>query len=343
MRLTSQTTLAFTLGVSLLGACKGESPSTTPDPNTPPITSGVQLTSVAPVAQGTMFWAPLDATPSPEGQTIYFTASTAEGPAVLAAEPGAASRVLYAGELLSAPFGVVSSLDGATLYISDSTAQEATGEEGEGAGEEGPVGRIMRLSTTGGEPSVVSGTEGTSPRSLHLSEVDGQETLHFTGVDPSSGQAAVYRLSVDGGALEMVASGAPLAQPSGIVVGLDGTIYVADSSAAEGGAAALLSIKDGQVALMVEDLRLGYPAGLTLDVEGLTLLASGLADDANSSVVHAVKLDSGERSVISEGISQNSESGGVHRAHKANVFAWANSDGTERAPGGTVYLLKGAE
>lgn len=340
MRLTSKTTLVLTLGVSMVSGCKGESPSNTPDPNETPTTMGVQLDSVAPVAQGAMFWAPLDATPSPEGERVYFTASTEEGPAVLATDgAGGTPQVLYAGDLLSAPFGVVSSLDGETLFISDSARQDVGDEELEDL----PVGGILSLATSGGEPALISGTEGTSPRSLHLSEMDGQEVLHFTGVDPTSGEAAVYRVSVSGGALETVASGAPLSQPSGIVVGNDGTVYVADSSAVEGGSAALLAIKDGQISMLAEELRLGYPAGLTLDVAGVTLLASGLADDADSSVVHAIDLSSGERSTISDGISQNSESGGVHRAHSANVFAWANSDGDERNPGGTVYLLKGAE
>ncbi len=345
MRLTSKTSLLLTLGASMVGACTGAEKSTTPpvEQMPPPAAASFSIGSVAPAAEGAMFWAPLDATPSPQGETIYFTASTAEGPAVLATSGGEAPTTLYAGELLSAPFGVVTSLDGSTLFISDSAIQETVGEETEEIESDAPAGAILTLSVTGGDPTIMLGTAGTSPRSLTLNEIDGQDVLHFTGIDPATGAPAVFRIGANGGSLAIVASGEPLAQPSGIVVGSDGTIYIADSSSVAGGEAALLMIKDGVVSPLVESLRLGYPAGITLNMAGTVLLASGLADDADTSVVHSVELSSGERTMISDGIGHNSESGGVHRAHKVDAFAWANSDGDENNPGGTVYLLKAAE
>lgn len=343
MRLTSKTTLLLTLGASMVGACTGEKTPTPPMEQVPPPAASFNIGSVAPAAEGAMFWAPLDATPSPQGETIYFTASTSEGPAVLATTGGAAPTTLYAGELLSAPFGVVTSLDGSTLFVSDSAIQETVGEETEEIESDAPAGAILTLSATGGEPAVLSGTEGTSPRSLTLNEIEGQDVLHFTGIDASTGEPTVFRIAANGGGLQVVASGAPLSQPSGIVVGSDGTIYVADSSAVAGGEAALLQIKDGVVSPLVESIRLGYPAGITLNMAGTVLLASGLADDADTSVVHSIELSSGERTMISDGIGHNSESGGVHRAHGVDAFAWANSDGDENNPGGTVYLLKAAE
>lgn len=341
MTQTIKTTLVLTMGAALIGGCKSDPASSGPDPETPS-TQGMQLASVAPAAEGEAFWSPLDATPSPEGAQIYFTATVEDGPAVLSvASEGGAPEVLYAGEALAAPFGVVTSLDGRTLFVADSAVQAAADEED--SVDEGPVGGILRLSVSGGTPQMISGTEGTTPRALHVSSLDGQEVLHFTGSDPETGEAAVYRVASAGGAVTTVARGAPLGQPSGIVSGPDGKLYVADASATEEGAAALLVIDGGEVSTLAESLRLGFPAGITIDVEGTTVLASGLADDADQSVVHAIDLASGTRQAIDQGIGHNQESGGVHRAHDSNVFAWANSAGDERAPGGTVYVLKAAE
>lgn len=332
MRSTAKPALTWLgLGLTLVGACKGASTEAPPD--TP---NGVQLTSVAPIAQGATFWAPLDATPSPDGARVYFTAATPDGAAVLGTSGAEqAPDVLYVGEALSAPFGVVTSLDGATLFISD------TGAEGD-AEVEGPVGAVLSMPAAGGTPTALAGTEGTAPRSLHVAKVDGQESLLFTGLDPADGSPAVFRIPAAGGALTVVLKGAPLAQPSGITMGPDGTIYVADSDAGDDGAAALLAIKDGAAERLVEGLRLGYPAGLAIDAAGTTLLASGLDDAKDSSVVHTVRLDTRERVMVSDGIGDNSESGGVHRAHDANVFAWSNADGSEANPGGTVYVLRAA-
>ena len=341
MRLLSKPTLLITLGASLMGACKAQAPETNPEPPAPPPpteTMGLELTSVDSVAQDTSFWSPLDAAPSPEGDMVYFTASTEMGASVLSVPAaGGAATVLYAGDLLAAPFGVVPSLDGSQLFIADTGTQDEELDDTN-------VGGIFTMATSGGDPALVAGTENTQPRSLHLSELDGQEVLHYTGVDPATGEATVYRLEAAGGTPVVVASGAPLTQPSGIVVDSAGIVYVADSAAVEDGTgAALLKVKDGQIELLLEGIRLGYPAGLSLDKAETTLLASGLANDADTSVVHALDLTTMQAGQVSDGIGHNSESGGVHRAHNANVFAWANSDGSEHEPaGGNVYVLKAA-
>jgi sugar lactone lactonase YvrE len=323
----------LTFGLALVGACKGATVEAPPDNPTP---DGLALESVAPIAEDAKFWAPLDATPSPDGARVYFTAATPDGSAVLATSgAGQSPDVLYVGDALAAPFGVVTSLDGATLFISD------TGGERD-ATEPGPVGAILRLSSSGGTPEVVAGTEGTAPRSLHIAKRDGQEILLFTGLDPEDGVPAVFSTGTAGEALTVVFKGEPLAQPSGITMGPDGAIYVADSDAGDDGAAALLVIRDGVAERLVERLRLGYPAGLAMDVAGTTLLASGLHDETDTSVVHAIDLATRERQMLSDGIAQNTESGGVHRAHDLNVFAWAGVAGSEKVPGGTVYLLRGS-
>jgi sugar lactone lactonase YvrE len=199
------------------------------------------------------------------------------------------------------------------------------------------------MSSSGGTPSALSAADGTMPKSLTLVELGGKERIFFTGVDPDDETIpAVMSMSADGSDFEVVLRGEPLVDPSGIAVTKSGTIYVADSNADALGNAAIVTIVDGEASLLASDLRVGFPAGIALDFEETALFVSGLSKEASSSLVYHIGLDSKEITTIDDGISHNSESAGVHRAHKADVFAWANADGSNEEPaGGTVYLLKG--
>jgi hypothetical protein len=92
----------------------------------------------------------------------------------------------------------------------------------------------------------------------------------------------------------------------------------------------------------VENLRVGYPAGIALSMNRGFLLVSGLDPLGASAVVFRINLADKSIQPMTQGIEGNTESAGVHRAHSADVFAWANSDapGPDGAGGGTVYLLK---
>ncbi len=323
--------LSLLLGVGAI-ACKGEG-GTTEQPPPDDNTNSAPLTSVEPVAESSDFWSPLDASPSPDGKLIYFTAMNEDGPAVMSVEPGSAPTVLASGGLLVSPFSIVPSLDGSRLFVVDSGAE----------GDTEVTGRVFSMSSSGGEPSALSAADGTMPKSLTVAEVDGAERIYFTGVladDEST--PAIMSMAADGTDFKVELSGEPLVDPSGIAVTAKGVIFVADSNADALGHAAIVAVENGEASLLASDLRVGFPAGIALDFEERALFVSGLSKEDSSSLVYHIVLDSKEITTISDGISHNSESAGVHRAHKADVFAWANADGDELDPaGGTVYLLKG--
>ncbi len=129
--------------------------------------------------------------------------------------------------------------------------------------------------------------------------------------------------------------------PSGIAVTKDGTVYVSDFGG-EDQSAGVIEIKSGTARIIASDLQLGAPAGIALSAEDNILYVSGNSDDSGNSTVFTITLSSGEMAEFNGGgIGNNVESGGVHRAHNANVFAWANSGGFEfELSGGTVYILR---
>ncbi len=324
--------LSLMLGVGAV-ACKGESTTEQPPPDENQ--NSAPLTSVEPVAENSDFWSPLDAAPSPDGSIIYFTAMNEDGPAIMSVEPGSQPTVLASGGLLVSPFSIIPSLDGGRLFVVDSGAE----------GDTEITGRVFSMSSSGGEPSALSAADGTMPKSLTVAEVDGEERIYFTGVMADDETTpAIFSMLTDGGDFTVELSGEPLVDPSGIAVTGKGTIYVADSNADALGNAAIVVVENGAASLLASDLRVGFPAGIALDFEERALFVSGLSKEDSSSLVYHIVLDSKEISRISDGISHNSESAGVHRAHAADVYAWANADGDPSEPsGGTVYLLKGPQ
>ncbi|MEQ8278098.1 MAG: hypothetical protein RMA76_28615 [Deltaproteobacteria bacterium] len=331
-RIVGTAGLSLMLGVGAV-ACKGESTTEQPPPDENQ--NSAPLTSVEPVAENSDFWSPLDAAPSPDGKIIYFTAMNEDGPAVMSVEPGSQPTVLATGGLLVSPFSIIPSLDGSRLFVVDSGAE----------GDTEVTGRVFSMSSSGGEPSALSAADGTMPKSLTVAEVDGEERIYFTGVMADDETTpAIFSMLADGTDFNVELSGEPLVDPSGIAVTGNGTIYVADSNADELGNAAIVKVENGAASLLASDLRVGFPAGIALDFEERALFVSGLAKEDSSSLVYHIVLDSKEITRISDGISHNSESAGVHRAHAADVYAWANADGDPSEPsGGTVYLLKGPQ
>jgi hypothetical protein len=68
-----------------------------------------------------------------------------------------------------------------------------------------------------------------------------------------------------------------------------------------------------------------------------TLLISGVDPATKHDVVYFVDMASGKQSRLTQTVGAYAEAAGLHRAHEANVFAWADS---EANASGTVYVLK---
>jgi len=275
--------------------------------------------------------APLDATPSPEGKRVYYTAfkrgddgEDVPGVFGVAADGGGTIDTLAAGGPLATPVGIAVSLDGTRLFVADVAAGSAA------------RGAVLTLPSAGGDAVPVSGTEGYAPKGLAIAKRDGQEYLYFTGHDPESEAAGLFRVAADGGVVTTLASGAPLNDPSGVAISAKGDAYVVEA-AVDSHAARVLRWKDGKLQGFLEDIAIGFPAGITLTRDDATLLVSGLDPNTKHDVVYSVNVANGELSRLTKTIGAFSEPAGLHRAHEADVFAWADS---EANASGTVYVLK---
>lgn len=321
--------------VALIGAAAtGCSKNDNIEPTPPPPPAGPPITSVSAIATTSeTFWSPFDGTPSPNADKIYFTALTEDSaPAVFMVDAaGGAPTKLHSGDPLEAPFSLVTSVDGGTIYVADLSADAETETRG----------RIFAMPSGGGVPTSMTGSEGTRPRSLDLVQENGADVLYFTGLD-DQGQPAVFRMEASGGSATVVHAGAPLSDPSGLAVANNGTIYVADSQAAIDGSGAVVRIENGTATVIAGEMALGFPAGIALELDGSALYVSGFQPEKATSMVYRVTLADNAVVTFDDGIAQNIESAGLHRAHQTNVYAWANADGKKSKPsGGAVYVLRG--
>jgi sugar lactone lactonase YvrE len=281
----------------------------------------------------------LDATPDPDGVEIYFTASGPNGLGVYKAPADGSAPAAVAvyptipddpNNPFVAPFGIGISSDGKQLFISDSAAGGSD------------RGGIFELPVGGGAPTELSGTDGTSPHSLDVVAMGGVDTIYFTGIEPKAGGLpGVFSIPATGGALTTISVGGILRDPSGIAVAKNGDIFVADTIAAEGNVAQIVMIPAGGGApsIVVKDLRLGYPAGVALTSDEKTLYVSAFnADSLTDRLVDVDLAAKTSTEAFSAEIGMFTESAGLHRAKKLDVFAWADS--SAGAKGGKVFVIK---
>jgi hypothetical protein len=283
------------------------------------------MPNIAVAANDAMSPGPLDATPSPDAKQIYYTAlgsnengEPAPGVFSVAASGGEIKR-LAVGEPLIAPVNISISLDGARLFIADPAASA-----------------VFTLSTSGGTPSVLMGTEGYAPRGLTVAmDKDGREYLYFTGRALETEEAGLFRLDVGGGAAESVVVGAPFADPAGVAVDAAGVAYVVETSS-DDATARVIRVERGTPTTFVEGIGIGFPAGITLTRDDATVLVSGLDPATKRDVVYFVKTSDKQITRLTKTVGQFHEPAGLHRAHDADVFAWADSQANGD---GTVYML----
>ncbi len=274
---------------------------------------------VGTISPAAMVSTPLDATPDPEGTTIYFTAvSPTDGPGVFSVPAsGGTVTTVFAGDPFVSPFGIAITGDGKTLYIADSGAQNAN-----------DTGSIWVVPVGGGMPTALSGPDGYKPKSLEISGSD----LYFTGIDPMSGSAGGYKVPTAGGMVSLLANG--MSDPSGITVDAKGTAYIVDTIGS-GNQAQVIQAQNGSGTLLVDAIGVGYPAGIALAQDESAILVSGLDPQKGTDVVYRFELASKTLMTNDKGIDTFNEPAGLHRAKNHDIYAWADS----RANGGTVFVL----
>lgn len=315
------------LGLLAMTGCKDEEPQP-PPPN--PLGNGT-IGSIKPAAHDeTAFTAPLDATPNPNGDMVFFTARNADGAGVFkSAASGGGVAVVYAGDPISGPVGITISTDSQLVFVADPGASTS---------EELDLGVIWSLPAAGGAPSAISGTAGYAPRGILLMNEANADVLYFTGKTPGDSVPGVFKVHASGGTVETIAKGEPFSDPNGIAVSREGLIYVVDSAAEDlaAGSARVIEVKNKVATTLQEGLKVGFPAGIAMSQDDAAVLISALDPATGKDQVVRLDLVSKQQTANSQGIDGFDEAAGLHRAANAEVYAWADSsaDGS-----GTVFVL----
>jgi DNA-binding beta-propeller fold protein YncE len=320
--------LRLTTALLLYAGCQ-TSTMVKPPPPSPGDGTIKDLTPAA-TASAMSFRTPLDAALSPDGKRAYFIALQGDEAGVFASDAPstAAPSQLHAGAPLVSPFGIDVSLDGKTLVVADPGAQLDLDQP--------ERGELFTVSASGSAPSKITGASGYRPRGVVVMTESNTEQIYFTGKEPTTGQAGVFKLPLAGGAVTVVAKGAAFVDPSGVAVASDGTAYVVDASDPEGSSARLLKVSAGTVSVMLGSLAVGYPAGVALSQDEKTVLVSALDPQKRTDAVLRVPVAGGEFETVSSGIDTFQEPAGLHRARNADTFIWADSRANA---GGTVYVI----
>jgi len=271
-----------------------------------------------------------DTTPDLEGKTLYFTSLGAQGAGVYQApSDGTATtpKALAAGDPFVSPFGIAIGTDGKQLFVADPGADAGNDK-----------GAIFVVPTAGGAPTVLSGSEDATPRSLEVTQEGGKDVVYFTGTDKTDGQPGIFKIAAAGGAITAVVKGTPFRDPAGIAIAKNGDLYVADTVASSASTADILLVSGGKVTPIITGVRVGYPCGIALTKDDSALFVSALDPSTLTDMVIQVTLATKATATISQGIDTFSEAAGLHRAKNADIFGWADS--SAGPAGGKVFVVK---
>lgn len=274
---------------------------------------------------GGIFVQPFDATPSPDGCNLYFTALTPEGlPAVfrqtnISNNDAPAPARIDQGDMFTSPFSITTSSDGKTLYIADVGA--SIDDENDG-------GRVWSMPADGGTPGPVAGADKLAVSSLTLYKDRGGDVLFFAATAGANGPG-VYRMTAGGGTAEAVAAGEGFVDPVGVAVSDKGEVYALDTGI-EQGTGTILHLVNGRAEVVATIDNVGFPAGITVSSDGSAVMIS----TKGAAVRH--DLATGEQAKFNEGIADFIEPAGLHRAAGSEVYAWVDSLANGQ---GTLFLI----
>lgn len=167
--------------------------------------------------------------------------------------------------------------------------------------------QVWMVTLATGAAAVVPGSEGLGALALDYVESE----LLVVGVN-GAGAATVSRITSTG-LIELVSVvGDPF---TGVVGSRGGAVYVA------GGDRVLEALSGDTLA---SGVRLGSPAGLALTPDEGTLLVSSLSASGTAQVL-LITLSDLSSTTFDEGLSANSNSGGLHQAPSApGTYTWAD-------------------
>jgi DNA-binding beta-propeller fold protein YncE len=333
MQRSIRSPLALALLMLHLAACtapRASAPAPAPVPTQPPLVNDA-MSAVTRVSEPGTYGTPFDATPSPDGALVYFTAEGDGGGMLLRVSPGSAPEPLAQGAPLVAPRGLDVSGDGGTLYVADEAAASEIG-----------AGQVFALPAEGGTLAALPEAAGYRPRALTVALEAGAEVLYVTGSHPDDGRPVLLRVPLDGAKGSIVAAGAPMVEPSGVATARDGTLYVADRSAAGEGRGSLFRLRGATLEQLASGFLTGGPVvGVALTGDEQTLLVSSLEEQARGAQALIVDLATLAQARFDKVIGANSGAGGLQRAANADVYAWADSTAgpPRRGSGGGIYTL----
>jgi hypothetical protein len=305
---------AIALVLAIGGCHKDENPPP------PPVKGDGTVKSVATTATGgASFRLPFDAALSPDGKTAYFTALVDDGAALfkVAAAGGMATKL---ADLVS-PGSLDVSSDGQTVVVADPGVESASGA----------LGAMVTVSSSGGTPGMIGGTEGTVPRGVAVAG----SRIVFTGTDPSDGAPGVFETSQGGGLTTVLKAG--IVEPSGVAVGSTGEVYVLDAEGDGATTQHILKIVSGTTTELVKGLRVGFPAGLAVAQNGVNLLVASTDPATGKARLERFSV-SGMRAgdPYTGTVGTYDEPAGLHRAAQSDSYAYVDSGASGS---GTVFVI----
>jgi hypothetical protein len=304
---------AMALSLAVVACTKDEAPP-------PPAKGDGTVRAVATVVNGgTSFRLPFDAALSPDGKTAYFTALVDDGAALFKSSVTGGAPTKLAD--LVAPGVVDVTSDGSTVLVGDPGAEPSPGV----------LGAIVAVPSSGGAPSVLTGTEGSLPQGV---AIFGSRVV-FSGVDPADGAPGIFQTSASGGLSVVLKAG--LIEPSGLTVASSGEVYVLDAESDSSSTRRILKVASGSATELVKGLRVGYPAGIALAENGLYLVVASTDPATGRARFERFALSGNSAGApVDMTIGSFDEPAGLHRSAGSDRYAYVDSGASGT---GTVFVV----